>query len=75
MYFALGWPKTLSGASVDVGPILRLRRHPLKHLVFALTPEAVLVWHARVCVCVCVCACVCAFVFVSDAVLLFYVSI
>lgn len=53
MYFALGWPKTLSGASVDVGPILRLRRHPLKHLVFALTPEALLVWHSRVGVCVC----------------------
>ena len=48
MYFSLGWPKTLSGASVDVGPILLLRRHPLKHLVFALTSEALLVWHARV---------------------------
>ena len=64
MYFSLGWPKTLSGASVDVGPILLLRRHPLKHLVFALTSEALLVWHARVRLslfvyaCVCVSACV-----------------
>ena len=63
MYFSLGWPKTLCGASVDGGPILLLKRHPLKHLVFALTSEALLVWHARVrlsffvyaCVCVSVC--------------------